>query len=339
MRKVPIILGSVVIALVLAVSGQIVYTMLNQTPVGTPDLTGQLHPNINVMLTRPDNWMKIIDYPIVGERDMSMIDGSTATIPITAELYRQFFNFTDNQVNQKSQVGFHATTHIAYMYLIDREYRIDNINPVSLIFVTPPSDEEKQYAKDKGVELDLIPIAKDGFVFITHKNNPVDSLTIEQIQDIYSGKITNWKQVGGEDLEIKAYQREENSGSQTAMEQMVMQGKPIQSPIGVKVHFGMGRLVDAVAEYENGPASIGYTYYYYINNLYKNDNIKVLKINGTAPTNDNLINNAYPFSTSYLAVMRSDEPEGSPARKLRDFLLTPKGQDLIAMAGYCKAVN
>ena len=56
-------------------------------------------------------------------------------------------------------------------------------------------------------------------MFITHKDNPIDSLTIEQIQSIYSGKITNWNQVGGEDLEIKAYQREGNSGSQTAMEQ------------------------------------------------------------------------------------------------------------------------
>ena len=338
MKKITIILGSIVIALVLAVSGQIVYTMLNQTPVGIPDQLGDHNPSVNVMLTRPNNWTKIIDSPIVRENDMALIDGSTATIPITAELLRQFYNYSDTQINE-SQFVFHSTTHNAYLNLIDRGYRINYGDTVSLIFVTPPSDEEKQYAKSKGVELDLTPIAKDGFVFITHKNNPVDTLTVEQIQDIYSGKITNWNQVGGEDMEIKAYQREENSGSQTAMEQMVMQGKPIQSPIGVKVHFGMGMLVDAVAEYENGPASIGYTYYYYINNLYKNDNIKVLKVNGTAPTNDNLISGAYPFSTSYFAVMRGDEPIGSPARTLLDFLLTAKGQDLIAMAGYCKAVN
>ena len=101
----------------------------------------------------------------------------------------------------------------------------------------------------------------------------------------------------------------------------------------------MGGLIRAVAEYENGPASIGYTYYYYIKNLYKDENIKVIKINGIEPTNDNLISGVYPFSTNYYAVIRGDEPEDSPARKLRDYLITPEGQNLIAMAGYCKAVN
>ena len=346
MKKITIILGSIIIVLVLAVSGQIFYIMLNQTPVGIPDQISDANLSVNVMLTRLDNWKKIINNPVISESDMVILDGSTATIPITAELFRQFYGYSDNEINQ-NPVVFHSTTHYAYTNLIDCEYRYFNTGsgyekypfPISLIFVTPPSDEEKQYAKDNDVELDLIPVAKDGFVFITHKNNPVDSLTVEQIQDIYMGEITNWNQVGGEDLEIKAYQREKNSGSQTAMEQMVMQGKYIQSPIDVKVQVGMGSLVDAVAEYENGPASIGYTYYYYINNLYKNDNIKVIKINEAAPTNDNLISGTYPFSTSYFAVMRGDEPTDSPARKLRDFLLTPEGQNVIAMAGYCKAVN
>jgi len=166
-------------------------------------------------------------------------------------------------------------------------------------------------------------------------------LTVEQIQDIYAGKITNWNQVGGEDLEIRSYQREKNSGSQTAMEQMVMQGKKMLSAetVFVDMYFGMGALVEAVAEYGNGPASIGYTYYYYINNLYKNENIKVLDINGISPENANLISGAYPFATNYFAVMRSDEPEDSPARKLRDYLISPEGQDIIELAGYCKAVD
>ncbi|MHB1454649.1 MAG: PstS family phosphate ABC transporter substrate-binding protein [Saccharofermentanales bacterium] len=333
MKKAAIILGSVLIAMVLAVGGLIIYHMQNQEPVGIADKTS----NINVMLTRPDHWEKIADDPVIDVSDMAVLDGSTATIPITAELFRQFYDFTDSQIEQR--VAFHSTTHSAYLNLIDRQYRLDASHQTSLILVTPPSEEEQQYAEANQVELDLTPIATDGFVFITHKNNPVDTLTVAQIQDIYIGKITNWKQVGGEDLDIKAYQREQNSGSQTAMEQMVMQGKPMLSPIGAKIYFGMGMLVDAVAEFENGPASIGYTYYYYINNLYKNDNIKVIEIDGIAPINANLISGAYPFTTSYYAVIRKDEPLDSPARILRDYLITPQGQDLIAMAGYCKAVN
>jgi len=301
---------------------------------------------INVPLVRCDNWEKIVDAPIMSYDEMRSLDGSTATVHITAELYRQFYDVTDEELeesqknNQDGLTGifYHSTTHNAYVNLIE------TLNPefygktTSLIFVTPPSEEEKQLAKDNNIELDITPIAKDGFVFITHNDNPVNSLTTEQIQDIYTGKIKNWNQVGGNNLEIKAYQREANSGSQTTMEQLVMQGNPMIPSINTMA-YSMSGLIEAVAEYENGTASIGYTYNYYINNLYKNDNIKVLNVNGITPADKNLISEVYPFTTSYYAVMRSNEPKDSNATKLRDFLVTPKGQDVIAMAGYCKAIK
>jgi len=346
LKKTVIMTGIVIVALVLAGVGVIIYTISNQNPILGPirqaetGVADRTNNNINVMLTRPDNWRKIAGSPVISQEEMGIIDGSTATIPVTAELFRQFYDFNDEQV-QQSDVVYHSTTHSAYINLIDREYRQSLDYRISIIFVTPPSDEELKYAESQNIELELTPVAKDGFVFITHKDNPIDSLTAEQIQGIYTGEITNWKQVGGNDLEIKAYQREPNSGSQTAMEQMVMQGKKMLYPDTVRVIalWGMGSLIDAVAEYENGPASIGYTYYYYINNLYKNENIKVIKVDGISPSNDNLISGAYPFSTSYYAVIRGDEPEDSPARKLRDYIVTPEGQAIIEMAGYCKAAN
>ena len=256
MKKTVIILGSVVIAMTLVLAGMLfIPILIMQSRLGIADKTD----NINVMLTRPNKWKKIAKNPILPEDEMSIIDGSTATIPITAELFRQFYGYTDKQV-EKSPVVLHTTTHSAYLNLIHHLHNTYG-GIISLIFVTSPSDEEIEYAKNKNIELDLTPIAKDGFVFITHKNNPVDSLTIEQIQDIYTGKITNWKELGGKNLDIKAYQREKNSGSQTAMEQMVMQGKKMLSPRNVLtddyMYETMGGLIDAVAEYENGPASIG----------------------------------------------------------------------------------
>ncbi|MCL2513850.1 MAG: substrate-binding domain-containing protein [Oscillospiraceae bacterium] len=357
MKKTAIIFGCIIIAIALAFGGHTVYLIITAPEIGLRDQTGDSvywSESINIMLTRPENWKRIVENPGINWDDMRIIDGSTATVPITAELFRQFFDCDDYYLEG---AFYHSTTHSAYINLIgygyeyEREHEYeDSENEYSdeyeyyfdepssrLIFVTPPSDEEIRYAGLAGVELDMDPIAKDGFVFITHKDNPVDSLSVEQIQDIYSGKIANWKDVGGDDLDIKAYQREENSGSQTAMEQLVMQGKEMIPPIETMVIEFMGGLVEAVAEYKNGPSSIGYTYYYYINNLYKNDNIKVLKIDGIEPANDKLASGEYPFSTNYYAVMRGDEPEGSPARLLRDFLISPLGQDVIEMAGYCKA--
>lgn len=292
------------------------------------DLTND---NINVMLTRTDGWKKIIDEPLFDEWRMKYIDGSTATIPITAEILRQFYDYSDEKLNQSEYVK-HSTTHNAYINLIDKD--VDK----RIIFVTPPSVEELAYAEEKDVELDLRPIARDAFVFITHIDNPIDSLTVEQIQKIYSGEITNWKDLGGNDSDIFAYQREPNSGSQTAMENLVMQGVEMVEPITTKTRaiYGMGSLVDAVAEYQNGPSSIGYTYNYYINNLYKSDLIKTIKINGISPSSENLISSIYPFTTAYYGVIRKDSPEESYERKLLDFLETKLGQDLIAMAGYVK---
>ena len=114
-----------------------------------------------------------------------------------------------------------------------------------------------------------------------------------------------------------------------------MEGKPMQeAPISFRP-VGMGELVESVAEYENESAAIGYTYYYYINNLYKNPDIKVLSIDGISPENDNLITKKYPFTAAYYVVIREDEPQDSVYRKLRDYMLTEEGQEIVKLAGYC----
>ena len=281
--------------------------------------------NVNVMLKRPDNWYQIAenrDY--FSKYDLRHIDGSTATIPITAELVRQFCDIEDEDIEAYID---HNTTGPAYEELIlGKEGK-------SVIFVTEPSEEELQMAADNNVELNVTPVALDGFVFITHKDNPVDSLTVEQIQGIYSGEITNWAEVGGYDEEIIPYQREANSGSQTVMENMVMNGIPMLQPRTETTPMTMGGLIEHIASYKNSTASIGYTFYYYVNNLYRNDNIKVLRVNDISPDNENLIDKSYPFSSGYFAVTRKDgDPLGD---KITDFLLSDEGQDIIKLAGYC----
>ncbi len=340
MKRLVMILGSALVAVTLVTTGIVIHARLNQYPQA--DLTA----NVNVMLTRPANWRQLDVPDVLDERDTMLIDGSTATIPITAELLRQLYGYSDEEVRDSAVVQ-HSTTHTAYVNLIDRITREKLWGELperttGLILVTPPSAEEEAYAAAAGVDLDLDPVALDGFVFITHKDNPVETLTVEQVRGIYSGQITNWSQVGGEDREIIAYQREANSGSQTAMERLVMDGRAMMEPsetTSTEVTWGMGQLVDAVAEYDNGPAAIGYTYNYYLANLYRNEAVKVLAIESVPVTPETLRQGDYPFSTAYYAVMRSDEPADSPARALRDFLLSPTGQDLVEMAGYVKAVN
>ena len=178
-------------------------------------------------------------------------------------------------------------------------------------------------------------IGKDGFVFIVNKDNPVSSLTIEQLQKIYTGEITNWSQVGGNNEEIIAYQREQNSGSQNLMEKMVMKGTKMKTaPSGLAI-ASMEGLIDSVAkEYDNSKASIGYSIYLYAKEQYVKDNIKFLSINNVYPTDDTIANGTYPLSKIVYAIYRKDEPENSNTRKLVKWLLTQEGQETVTAGGY-----
>ncbi len=274
-----------------------------------------------------------------------LIDGSTVLVPLAAEFAWQFLDLGDDIT--KAFIRFNTTpnaienllnrksTSLEYRDIIKegvhRIYRL--MKRPDIILVTTPSLEEYAMAANVGIELIVEPICYDSFVFITHKDNPVESLTVEQVRDIYSGKITNWKEVGGNDQKIIPYQREANSGSQTAMEENVMKGIPMIKAPQAHIAMGMNILVDRVAEYENGPQSIGYTFKYYVDKLYTSPDIKMLKIDGVEPSGENIRSSAYPFIEPYNAVILSEDADGVGGKFL-EWLLSEEGQKCIKQAGY-----
>ena len=249
------------------------------------------------------------------------IDGSTATLPL-AEAFKADFtgtNLEEVEVN-------HSKTHNAYVNLINGD--------TDLILVTYPSEDEQKLAKESGVELEIVPIVKEAFVFLVNKDNPVEDLTLEQIQEIYTGEIKNWKEVGGENSKILAYQRPENSGSQSGMLSLVMQGKEMMEPITENVISGMTEIIDVISDYDNSKEAIGYSYYYYATTMYTSDTIKLLGVNGVKPTYDNIKNGLYNIQTAYYAVIRKDEPQDSDVRKLVNAMISERGQNVAKEAGY-----
>jgi len=277
------------------------------------------------------------------------LDGSTVAIPMAIEFARQHLNFSDENA---SFLTVFSKTYEAYAALIQKEkiyggsYDRDDplsedtedisvdleLSPPDLIIVTEPSDEELQLAKHSKVTLVVKPVCYDAFVFITHKDNPIESLTIEQLQKIYSGEVTNWKEVGGPDVPIIAYQRSTYSGSQTAMENLVMKDKPMMNAPSVLID-SMGELVERVSDYQNRLSSIGYSYKYYVSNQYQDPNVKMIAIEGIEPTAENLRNLSYPLSTNYYGVILGGE-EKKTGGKFLDWMLSPEGQACIAQAGY-----
>lgn len=261
------------------------------------------------------------------EENFPIVDGSTATIPLSEAFKAEFLgkNLNDVEVN-------HATTHYAYENLIN--------DKVDLILVTYPSDEELQMAADNGVELEVIPVVNEAFVFYTNIQNPVKSLTLEQIQKIYTGEITNWSEVGGEDEPITAYQRELNSGSQTGMLKLVMNGLQLMEAKKEDIIGDMASIIGLVSDYDNHKDSIGYSYYYYATTMYDiidkeiADRIDLLAVNGIEPTNETIKNGTYPIRTNYYIVINKAEPEDGPVRKLVNAMLSERGQKTAEAVGY-----
>jgi len=273
------------------------------------------------------------------------IDGSTVMLPLAVEFARQHLGLKAE--SDARLFAEFSTTSAAYerlFNLFDEAYSYGQDargewiyaplgRPVDLFLGTLYSDRELAVAEINGVTPIAKPICWDASVFITHKDNPLESLTLEQVRGIFSGAVTNWKEVGGLDEAIRAFQREPGSGSQTGMEDLVMQGTPMAPAEMVSRVDSMAGLIENVAEYRNGTASIGYTYRYYIDNLYKNQDIKTLQIEGVAPTDANITGGTYPLSVHYYGVIRAGEEEG-PGGLFLDWILSDEGQACVRQAGY-----
>ncbi len=257
----------------------------------------------------------------VTEIQLPSMDGSTSAIPLEAGLRAELLDITYTEA--LSQVE-HTKTHTSFQRLLDGE--------VDLIFTVPISAEQQGMADAAGVELISVPVAKEGFVFVVNKDNPVESLTQQQIRDIYSGRITNWKEVGGNDAEIIAYQRNADSGSQNYMVEF-MGDVPLTQAETELYATGMGGLMDRIALYDNSVDAIGYSVYSYAAQMYANENaVKFIEVDGIAPAKETMADNSYPLcSETY--IMFTDKADDI-TRNFTDWVTSDEGQLCVLRSGY-----
>ena len=310
MKKLGEILAVILILVLITVGCIYVYNVLTatETDVG-------VNPQIeesNVMFTL-DNYPKV--------------DASSATQPL-ADAFVAAFTGEDNIPEEWYD---YTKTHQAYVKLIDKK--------ADVIIVTQPSDDELNYAKEKGVELEVTPVVNEGFVFYVNANNPVNNLTLGQIKKIYSGKTVNWNEVGGNAGPIRPFQRPENSGSQTGMLSLVMKETPLMKPLKEDLIETMESIINLVADYDNGENAIGYSYYYYATTIFEtiddaiSSKIKLLAIDGVKPSNETIKNGEYSLNTSYYIVTRKNDTSEN-AQKLVNAMLSAEGQKIAEEAGY-----
>ena len=253
--------------------------------------------------------------------NLPRLDGAAAVFPV----YSAFVNATyPNTVRLNDGIFEYRNTVQGYTSLALKE--------TDLFFGALPSKEQINFAKDHGNEFEYTEIGKEAFVFFVHKDNSVDGLTADEIKKIYSGEITNWKEVGGNDEDIVAFQRNEGSGSQSMLIRF-MDGTPIMEAPKEQVNDFMVGIINKVSEYKNKTNSIGFSFRYYMNEIIKNPNVKILNVNGIEPNVVNIKNDHYPITTSLYAVTYKNN-NNENIQKLLDWILSDEGQQIIEKTGY-----
>jgi len=239
-------------------------------------------------------------------------------------VYPDFSGFDFSEFYRKNPC---SGTHEAYLNLIEGSTDV-------IIASRDISRNEKASAMELGVTLETSPLAIDALVFIVNPKNPVKNLTSDQVRRIYTGEITNWKEVGGVDHAITPYIRDADSGSQEKMETLVMEGLTMID--GEYMPEIIGSMMDSpYRQLEFNEYGIAYTPFFYRTAMVRDlSNVTMLSIDGVAPTKESLRSNKYSFVSSIYAAVRKTEDHESMAYKLYQFLFTKKGADMIDESGY-----
>lgn len=253
--------------------------------------------------------------------DLPVIDGATALYPIYAAFAQAVY--PEKEYDPYNSEVMSSRTGAAYVNLINGR--------ADIIFVAAPSKAQIDSAKNVGKELRLTPIGKEAFVFFVNSKNPVKTLTEDEIKAIYSGKITNWKEVGGKDDHIRAFQRPEDSGSQTAL-QNFMGLTPIMKPPTEDVASLMGTVIGEVSDYKNHKNAIGFTFRYYSTQMVKNNKIRLLAVDSVEPTVDNIRSGEYPITNEIYAVTAGSDNQHIEA--FIEWILSDEGQEIVEKTGY-----
>ena len=262
--------------------------------------------------------LSFIEVPVY---ELPVIDGATAAFPV----YSAFVNAVYPETTELHGGVFEFNnTRDGYRKLAKKK--------TDIFIGAQPSAKQVKTAKKHNTTFKYTQIGYEAFVFFVHKDNPIESLTAQQIKGIYSGEITNWKEVGGKNEEIVAFQRSEGSGSQSMLIRF-MGDKPIMDAPTEEVVDGMGGIIEEVANYKSKSNSIGFSFRYYVEGMIKNPDIKLIAIEGISPNKENIRNGNYPIIAPVYAVTY-EENENENVQKLVDWMLSSEGQYIIEETGY-----
>ncbi|WP_411747884.1 phosphate ABC transporter substrate-binding protein [Psychrobacillus psychrotolerans] len=233
------------------------------------------------------------------------ISGSTSVGPLAEKLAAKYTEKANTNI-EINQIGSSAGITNA-------------ISGVSEIGMSSRDLKEEEVASG----LNEVIIAYDGIVVVTHPSNKVKDLTMEQVKQIFTGEVTNWSELGGDDLEIVVVSREDGSGSRDAFQEIVdySSGELIRNSI---IASGNGNIKTTVA---NNKHAVGFISFEYID-----ENISTIDINGVEATAENVLQKKYSLSRPFLFVYKEGQLTEA-GQQFIDFILSEEGQLIAAEAG------
>lgn len=282
---------------------------------------------------------------VLGYGDYPHMDGSPVCAGLARAFAREHLGLAEEDLN--GFVQFSGTesaiydlvegTGLAYSHLPSADVSMEP-SPPNLALVVDPEDGAFAVANERGVDLIDEPIACDALVFFAHPKNPVDNLGLAQAREIYAGNISNWRELGGWDSPIAAYQDSEKSGGEGLdfLKRLVMKGvapaKPptVQQRMRAGVGDGGSYVVEFVERYRNTPSSIGFGF---LSQTSRRGDVKILSVEGVRPDADAVRSGTYPLAVACRAVLRAEDRDGAPGKFL-DWILSDAGQRCVENAGF-----
>ncbi len=286
------------------------------------------------------------EFVIENEEDMPVLDGAEACYPVYCAFARAVYkdidqieeevqHYMDNDYKDLSDEQlkeYYDNGKIVTFTNSSQGYYRLMTGEVDLFIGARPSKDQLEEAGDLGVDIVSVPIGKEAFVFFVEEDNPVDDLSSDDIRKIYSGEIKNWKELGGKNQKIVAFQRPENSGSQVMM-RYFMKDAELKEADTMERISAMGGVIKQVKQYHNENGAIGYTFRYFLEELNQEKGVKMLSVDGVYPSVENIRNGSYPILAD-LVVSKLEGNDKENVDRMIAFMLSADGQYIIEKTGY-----
>jgi phosphate transport system substrate-binding protein len=247
-----------------------------------------------------------------------VIDGSTTVGPI-AKAFAEYFMAANPNVNitvSESGSGNGAKS------------LVNNVCDVAAMS-RPMKDKEFKAAAEKGIQPVAHVVALDGLPILVHPKNPVAELSLEQIRKIYTGEITNWKQVGGPDMGIVVITRDTNSGTYETFEKLVMNKQKITEKAEYVGSNGAIR-----QRVQTTPSAIGYAGLGFVDKT-----VKALKVDGIYPSAATVRTGEYPIARPLFMYTSSYPKLGSSVYQFVTLHLSEDGQEMVEEIGFTSVTS